>query len=62
LIPGLIDAHAHVRGLDDLQDALRFGWPRSSIWPQSVSRLKHCRPSARPLRPRWMSPTCGSRA
>lgn len=25
LIPGLIDAHVHVRGLDDLQDALRFG-------------------------------------
>jgi len=25
LIPGLIDAHAHVRNLDDLQDALRFG-------------------------------------
>lgn len=25
LIPGLIDAHAHVRSIDDLQDALRFG-------------------------------------
>ncbi len=46
LIPGLIDAHAHVRNLEDLADALRFGVTTvldlgaSGVTPSQQSELR----------------------
>jgi imidazolonepropionase-like amidohydrolase len=46
LIPGLIDAHAHVRSVDDLEDALRFGvttvldLAASGVTPQDLAELR----------------------
>jgi imidazolonepropionase-like amidohydrolase len=46
LIPGLIDAHAHVRSVDDLQEALRFGvttvldMAASGVTPEAMSILR----------------------
>ena len=46
LLPGLIDAHAHVRNLEDLADALRFGVTTvldlgpSGVTPQQQSELR----------------------
>jgi dihydroorotase-like cyclic amidohydrolase len=46
LVPGLIDAHAHVRNLEDLSDALRFGVTTvldlgaSGVTPSQQSELR----------------------
>ena len=46
LIPGLIDAHVHVRTIEDLQDALRFGvttvlaMGTVGVTPQTLSSLR----------------------
>jgi imidazolonepropionase-like amidohydrolase len=47
LIPGLIDAHAHVRNIDDLQEAIRFGvttvldMGASGVTPQTQATLRN---------------------
>lgn len=46
LMPGLIDAHVHVRTIDDLQDALRFGvttvlaMGTVGVTPQTLATLR----------------------
>ncbi len=48
LLPGLIDAHAHVRSIDDLQEALRFGvttvldMGASGVTPGDLSETPQC--------------------